>query len=495
MRLRLTTVTKKPNPLYRFSDHFNIRKPQSQLDFVDIPLDTDIKLYVDPYALHTSPVDWLRICGDLVVNYFQLLIVALREKNHAKAIMLLANLHEPNETRLGESKGKPKGRGWGHEQANQLYRQLSGSKAVSSGLLKDLSDFEMLMPGIGSDKISDLAINVIRGELVAYTQEQCELLDLPMENVPAGVFWNPDDERWEAHYENLPTYQGQGLILVPKIAVRRRLVPDNEEFYTHHVLPFLQAEHLRAGSSLVYLLKNGEPRVSKKELRAKYKPTKDFLFSFSEKNPQILKTYKKGLPDKVNETITDESIEGRQAVGREIDRQLTATALKAIKTGQADADSYHNFIVGALTEVFHPTLTRATKEQPVDDGRKRIDIFFSNSATSGFFSRLVHVHKYLAPYIQVECKNYSSELTNKEFDQLNGRLNRKRGYVGFLVCRKIIDRALTLKRCRDFVNNDDKRIIIVLDDNDIVAMLGFAEARQRAKIDELLEDRVKEILT
>jgi hypothetical protein len=235
-------------------------------------------------------------------------------------------------------------------------------------------------------------------------------------------------------------------------------------------------------------------RVFKEDLRASYKPTKDFLFSFSEKNPQILNNYKKELPDKVNDAITNESIEGKQIVGRQIDPSLTADALKSITSGHADADEFHNFIVGALTEVFYPSLTRATKEQPVDEGRKRIDIFFHNSATSGVFSWLVHVHKYFAPYIQVECKNYSSDLTNKEFDQLGGRLNRKRGYVGFLVCRKIDDRALSLKRCQDFVNNDDKRIIIVLDDDDIIAMLGFAASHKRKKIDELLEDRVKEVL-
>ena len=49
--------------------------------------------------------------------------------------------------------------------------------------------------------------------------------------------------------------------------------------------------------------------------------------------------------------------------------------------------------------------------------------------------------------------------------------------------------------CQDFVNNDDKRLILVLDDDDIIAMFEFAAAHERKKIDELLEERVKQILT
>lgn len=232
--------------MYRFSDHFGIKKKQSQIDFVDIPLDTDIRLYVDPYALHISPVDWVRTAGALVVNYFDLLLQALRVGDREKAMMMLSHLHEPNETRLGQSRGAPSGRGWGKGQAHQLYTALARSRAIRSGLLKDIGDLELFLPGIAEDKISDLAINVIRGELVLYTQEQCELHGVPTEEVPAKAFWNPDEERWESTYAQLPVYKGEGLILVPKIAVRRRLVPDGMEYYNHYILPFLQAEHVTA---------------------------------------------------------------------------------------------------------------------------------------------------------------------------------------------------------------------------------------------------------
>lgn len=479
----------------RFSDFFGIKSAQSQLDFVDIPLNTDINLYVDPYALHVSQVDWLRTCGDLVANYFQLLIDALRSHDEAKTLHMLSNLKEPNETRLGQSKGRAAGRGWGKVQSRELYNVLSKSKAVSSGRLKDLGDFELLIPGIGNDKISDLAINVIRSELVDYTQEQCDLYGVETEKVPAGNYWNPTEERWEGHFADLPVYEGEGLLLVPKIAVRRRLVPDYQEYYTRHVLPFLETEHINAGSALVHTLKNGNPKVYKSDLRAKYKISKDLLFSFSEENPSVLSAYKKTLPDKAAQVIANETIESEQQFGRLINKNDQVAALANIPTGPGGATTYQNFIVGAFQELFYPALTRPTKEQAVDNGRKRIDIFFHNSADSGFFAKLIHLHRYHAPYISVECKNYSTDIENPEIDQLLGRLNRKRGYVGILTCRHIADRKLLLKRCRDIVNNNDKHLVMVLDDQDLSALFNLIAKGEKKKINEYLEDRLKEILT
>lgn len=199
---------------------------------------------------------------------------------------------------------------------------------MKSGLLKDLGDFELLLPGIGPDKISDLAINVIRGELAAYTLEQCELHGVPTENVAAGFFWNPEHERWESHYAQLPVYNGEKIILVPKVGVRRHLLPDANEYYTYYVLPFLAAEHLDAKDALVHTLKNGNPKVYKADLRAKYRLTKDMLFEFSQRNPNILEGYKRDLAKKAETPVANQAIEDRQAVSRQINAKATVEDLK-----------------------------------------------------------------------------------------------------------------------------------------------------------------------
>jgi hypothetical protein len=260
------------------------------------------------------------------------------------------------------------------------------------------------------------------------------------------------------------------------------------------VLNFLVAEHSRPGDALAHILKNGEPRVYKKDLKAVYKLSKEYLFDFSQKNPTVLRNYKKRLPDKAAEPILDDAIEATQVRARSSDPRATAKLLADIPAGRESAAKYHELMVGALTEIFYPELTRPKKEQPADEGRKRIDILYTNSSTEGFFSWIVQQHNYLAPFVSVECKNYSEDPKNPEFDQLLGRLNRKRGFVGMLVCRVVEDPALLLKRCRDVVNNDNDRLIMVLDDRDITKLLEFAADTDRMKISEYMQDKLKEIL-
>jgi hypothetical protein len=476
---------------YRFSDHFKLGKQQPQLDFVDVPLKTDVSLYVDPYALSVSGSDWLRECGNIMVSFFDHFLSVIRNQDQTAAMKVIANLHEPNDAHLGLSKGIPSGRGWGGKQGVQLYHRLRTSSAVKSGKLSDLSDIELLIPGIGSDKISDLTINVLRGEFVAYTEEQCKLLDIPTEQINSGLYWNYEGKIWESRYANLPVYRNERIILVPKLAVRVRLIPDYEEYYSKFVLNFLGAEHLSANDSLVTLLKNGNSKVLKKDLKNKYKISKEFLYEFTIEHPEVLLEYKKSIREK-GSPISDHDIEDRQRAPREI-VVSDANTLAAIPTGNAGATAYHKFILGALTEIFYPRLSNPSKEQEVNEGRKRIDILFTNSSEDGFFSRLVHLHKFLCPYISVECKNYTEDPQNPELDQLQGRFSRKRGMVGILVCRSIANPDTLLKRLQDVVNNTEG-LILVLDDSDISNLLRLKNLGVPEEVDAYLDSKLKPIL-
>jgi hypothetical protein len=131
--------------------------------------------------------------------------------------------------------------------------------------------------------------------------------------------------------------------------------------------------------------------------------------------------------------------------------------------------------------------------EEVDEGRKRIDILFRNSAEEGFFSRLAHSHKIHCPYVSVECKNYSEDPNNPELDQLMGRFSRKRGRFGILVCRRIDDQQKMLRKLQDVVNNTEGAVII-LEDSDVMTLLRLKRQGKNREIGDYLEERLKVIL-
>ena len=99
--------------IIRFSDYFGINKSQAELDFVDIPLNTDIELYVDPFAIFLDKDIWFNKCNNLIIDFFDRLIYELKNNNKSKALELMGNLSEANDANLGLSKGIPDGKGIG----------------------------------------------------------------------------------------------------------------------------------------------------------------------------------------------------------------------------------------------------------------------------------------------------------------------------------------------------------------------------------------------
>lgn len=155
----------------RISQVYRLANSQAEVDFVDVELNADTPLYLDPYAIQLKKDEWSMRCGEQIRSFFSALLEALREGNMARAQHFLANLHEPNETRLGVSKGKPQGRAVGAVKAEALASAIVRSRAFVTGLLDDISEAEMFVKFIGSDTISDMVTNVVRKLLAEYTLE------------------------------------------------------------------------------------------------------------------------------------------------------------------------------------------------------------------------------------------------------------------------------------------------------------------------------------
>ncbi|QDT37713.1 hypothetical protein [Stratiformator vulcanicus] len=286
----------------RFSQHFELEKSQADLEFVDIPLNTDIRLYVDPYAFAISNDNWYIECNNSIVGFFNSLIKCIRTGNNRIGLEMLGGCREPNETHLGQSTASPRGRGLGPEKGRVLYKSLSESEAAKTGFLEDLNDCELMIPGFGPDTISDISINIIRGHLVSFTQNQCKLHGIPSQRVRAGKIWNPAKSQWESHFSSLPVVADEPLLLVPRDAVRIESSVSAKKFEAR-AIDFLVQENLDAHTSLVRVLKNGERVVHKKTIKEEViqkriqqkelQGLKGFLFDFAREHPEVLVDYKR----------------------------------------------------------------------------------------------------------------------------------------------------------------------------------------------------------
>jgi hypothetical protein len=471
----------------RVSDAYNLGLSQAQLDFVNVDTRDDSPLFLDPRSLLLYQDEWGERCVSLLQDFFGEVLRLLAIGPQAPSA-ILGQLHEPNETRLGFSSGRAQGRAIGADLAERLGDALSSSQAVQTGLLQDLEDTILLIPGIGPDLISDITTCVIRGPLIEYTQAMAAEYGMEVVLTHPGPIWDPDTKSWQVVRAEVLKSDRRPLLLVPKAIVRRRLDFDPDEYWDDVIYPFLRDEEIAAGSSLVEVLQSGDPRVTKKAIEKKYGRGKGTNSAITLRAPQLLDAYRR-MKEIVPAPLSHDDLAYAEAQETP-DWDALLDAVVTTPTGTADADRYHLAVKGLLSATFYPGLINGRKEVRIHEGRKRIDIAYTNAAKSGFFFWL-GLH-FPAATVYVECKNYASDLANPELDQIGGRFGPTRGMFGFLVCRAFDDKAEFIKRCRDTAL-DHRGFIVVLDDDDLRIITELCRDKDDGGLMDFLTARFNEL--
>ena len=181
-----------------FSKLFDIKKTQYELDFVDIDPEADMPLFLDPYYISKCEFPFAENAYESICSYFEYLLALLKGKRIEQARELFSHLGESNDICMGMSHGKPRGHGMGPEDTNAIFKELLRSRAISSGIMEDIEDFRIFVPNVDRDKVSDMTANIIKLQLIKYTQQQCELHNIPLtHDVPSGMYWDSKRKNWE----------------------------------------------------------------------------------------------------------------------------------------------------------------------------------------------------------------------------------------------------------------------------------------------------------
>ena len=408
----------------RISEIFGLNVRQAELDFIDVDVDRDIPLFLDPFVLSTRTDPWSVLASNTVRSFFSYFINLLYAGETEEARALFDYLHEPNETSLGLSRGRPRGNGIGDGDAERIFDSLAESRAAQTGLLNDLEDCRIFVDGVDKDKTSDMTTNIIRKHLLDYTMQQCRLWGIPMErNAPSGFYWNTAQRQWESGQSDLLFANGRKILLVPKAVVSYSKKHTPQQFHQHFVLNFLQHEHLRMRSALVRRTVDKRGRVvrefvTKKSLvqRGGAAFSKEFLATFTNAHPEVFRQFRQAPRTRPTSLpINDFADFDIGAVSTYLRDKLLA-----IPFGRDNATSFHRTVVSILDFLLYPRLTNPLIEREIHEGRKRIDLTFDNGAIEGFFQRLPNQARLPCPFVFVECKNYGREIGNPEIDQLAG---------------------------------------------------------------------------
>lgn len=480
----------------RVSEFYHLNRSQPTLSFVDVDITTDVPAFIDPTAIRMQDTDWSHTCQALLQSFFAEVLECAADHDDSRAARLMGPLAEPNETHLGFSKGKSRGRGLGAGAAYRFFEAIRSSAAARSRQLSDLEDTRLLIEGIGPDLVSDITTNVIRGALIGYTQAACNYYGIDTELQYSGHVWNPDALEWQEGEEYLPRPDESTLLLVPKSIIRIDLTINSDKYYNGFIAPRLEGLEIDSKSKLVTILKDGRPKVRREDLKKKYPATKLAIVEYTDRFPEALSGYKKSLSALSSPPLSHEDLHDRIGTP-EPDYQLLLDEMLTIPAGDVSATVYHRACEKLITALFDPHLGNMQLEDEIHEGRKRIDISYDNLSPRGtFFWLKSNFHCAVVP---VECKNYSRDVANPELDQISGRFSDRRGFFGIITFRSCTNKDLFLRRCKDTAI-DGRGYIVALDDGDFKDLVAERIRLKDAKLAEkalykLIRERIDFLIT
>ncbi|MDX5985950.1 hypothetical protein [Sphingomonas echinoides] len=482
------------------SKALNLGKTQPELDFVDIDLSTDTPLFLDPAAFYEGQGRFAEDCSRDIETFFEAVLHAAGEGDHELGVRLLRGLKEPDEIQFGFSVGPPRGRGVGEFQAEQIFEAILRSKAIKSGLIRDLNDALIFVPGIGPDKVSDITTNIVRRHLIEYTQNQFALYGIEINTLmPTGLIWDSVSADWTDGYDYIPVINDQKFLLVPKRFVKYAydFTKAGQRYYTGYVANFIRQRELTSMGRLVRFResKNGlkTPHVYNEDIHREVPRDKNSVADFSMKHPEIYERFKNAFfkfsPMSVNAILAAQKENFHEIeYGKHI-----VKALSSIPSGDRSASDFQSLVVGIIHFILYPQISNPVLERSINDKRKRIDISFDNTSQSGVFSRIRQDPFMMGREIMIECKNYTHDLKNPEIDQLIGRFDPRRGRFGIIVCRNITDRKTMVARCADAFKSQ-QGVIVVLTDADLEEVLLAGPLGRATRIDEIIQGQLRDLL-
>lgn len=293
------------------SDFLNLNSitGHKDIEFIDIDLDRDTKLFIDPSLIAGSLDPWYTESNTTINSFFNNVFSCLRDNNNSKLKQLLDYGHEPNETKLGMSSGRPKGKGTTSDGLYDIFKTINTRNLLNDELIKNPMDLCVFVHDFGKDKMSDLVTNILRKQLNDFTLSQCHKHNIPVspDKVNIGAYWNVNTNEWKTLIDNTLLINDKPILLVPKSIVRDEYIYSINTYLTKKVIEFVQDYHLKNETSLCRfrVLKNGNSYYEKPSKKKLYKielkdsTYKDYVTSKTLENPCLIVDFRNEISRRI----------------------------------------------------------------------------------------------------------------------------------------------------------------------------------------------------
>lgn len=288
------------------SDYLNNGvKGHSHYKFVDIEIDKDTKLFIDPLLIEIASDPWCEQANRSIQSFFDQLFEAYRNGSSVDERELLSHAKEQNGTRLGYGRGD-NGKGNTAEGLLKIFSPLE-KMLLSIRTIQKASDLKILLPGFAEDGLSDLITNILHDQLNLFTTKQLKLYG--MKNNAKIQFWTWNYRKLMWEFVSRPAYfiDNKEVLLVPKNVVRKRYLFSVEQYLERIIAERTVESHKNPDGS----------RPPKREITKRIRKSGphglyEESISYTEKDNNILTEYHIKLPGFYKErggAMTDEELD------------------------------------------------------------------------------------------------------------------------------------------------------------------------------------------
>ena len=278
----------------KISELLNV--PADNLDFYDMDLEQDTKLFLEPGLIQTLDDDMSHRAQAIIDDYFDALYAAYRRNaSTAEKAALVAHVKEPNYTKLGYGNGN-NGKAKTPQGMLEVFQALDPLYQLGLEIRSPL-DLNIFLKKFAEDCLSDLLTNLLADELSHYTYEQCvyfgvdaQYFQKPKKKV---YYWCIDTHTWEQSQRPQLIIDDRMILFVPKHWLRTRIYCGTNHFIRQTIIERFREER-------TIKMDNGKisrPLVKdiNTQLHQQYGSAKDIALYFARKNPFILRDYHKNV--------------------------------------------------------------------------------------------------------------------------------------------------------------------------------------------------------